>query len=351
MRKMMDERAPISLARRQRMIYGGGLAALVAVMVWFSIGLLFLQTHAEDSSPQASAQDSYTGQWIIEPAREASLLHLTLTYSSEKRGRGQSMDSFSLSPEQLRGLTSAQLMSAGTNVQFQLVRDAGTFNCEGWFKGGRGSGHFVFAANPAFVTELRKRNYEAPSDAQLFKLAMSDTGLALLDELQAQGYERPSLDQLVRMGDHGVSLEYVRALKAQGYNVQSVDLLTRMVDHGVSTSFIKELEALGYKRLPVETLIRTVDHGVTPDYIQELAALGHRDLSLEQLTRLVDHGVNVRFIKEIEAAGYGRPTLDQLVRMQDHGVNVRFIEKMKARGFDKLTIDEMIKMADHGFND
>jgi archaellum component FlaD/FlaE len=349
--KSTDERAPISLARKRRMIYGGGLAALVAVMVWFSIGLLFLQTHAEDSSTQTRVQDSYTGQWIIEPAREASLLHLTLTYSSEKRGRGQSINSFSLSPEQLRGLTSAQLMSAGTNVQFQLVRDAGTFNCEGWFKGGRGSGHFVFAANPAFVAELKKRNYEAPSDAQLFKLAMSDTGLALLDELQAQSYERPTLDQLVRMGDHGVSLEYVRALKAQGYTVQSVDLLTRMVDHGVSVSFIKELEALGYKRLPVETLIRTVDHGVTPDYIQELAALGHHDLPLEQLTRLVDHGVNVNFIKEIEAAGYGHPSLDQLVRMQDHGVNARFIEKMKARGFDKLTIDELVKMADHGFND
>lgn len=351
MRKMMDEREPISLTRKRRMIYGGGFAALVAVMVWFSIGLVFLQTHAEDSSPQTRADDAYTGQWIIEPAREANLLHLTLTYSSEKRGRGHSMTSFSLSPEQLRGLTPAQMMSAGTNVQFQLVRDAGTFNCEGWFKDGRGSGHFVFASNPAFVAELRKRNYEAPTEAQLFSLAMSDTGIALLDELQAQGYERPTLDQLVRMGDHGVRLEYVRALKAQGYSVQSVDLLTRMVDHGVSLSFIKELEALGYKRLPVETLIRTVDHGVTPDYIQELAALGHRELTLEQLTRLVDHGVNVRFIKEIEAAGYGHPSLDQLVRMQDHGVNARFIEKLKARGFNNLTIDELIRMADHGFND
>jgi len=350
-KKMMDDREPTSFARKQRLVYGIGFAALVAVMVWFSIGLLFLRTHAADSSPQTRAEDAYTGQWIVEPAREAGLLHLTLTYSSEKRGRGQSMDSFSLSPEQLRGLTPAQMMSAGTNVQFQLVREAGTFNCEGWFKGGSGSGHFVFASNPAFVAELRKRGYEAPSEAQLFKLAMSDVGIALLDELQAQGYERPTLDQLVRMGDHGVSLEYVRALKAQGYSVQSVDLLTRMVDHGVSISFIKELEALGYKRLPVETLIRTVDHGVTPGYIQELAALGQRDLTLEQLTRLVDHGVNVSFIKEIEAAGYGRPSLDQLVRLQDHGVNARFIEKMKARGFNNLTIDELVKLADHGFND
>ena len=348
--KKMNECEQAGLADRRRIVYGIGLA-FVAVMVWFGIGLLVLRAHAEVSSTQARTEDSYTGQWVIEPARDTSLLNLTLMYSSEKRGRGQNITSFSTSPEQLRGLTAAQMTSAGANVQFQIVRDAGTFNCEGWFKSGRGSGHYVFAANPAFVAEMRRRNYEAPTDAQMFRLAMSDTGLALLDELQAEGYDRPTLDQLVRMGDHGVRVEYVRALKAQGYSVQSVDLLTRMVDHGVSISLIKELEGLGYKQLPVETLIRAVDHGVTPDYIRELAALDHRDLPLEQLTRLVDHGVTVKFIKEIEAAGYGRPPLDQLVRMQDHGVNARFIEKVKARGFNNLTIDEMIKLADHGFND
>jgi hypothetical protein len=348
--KKMNECEQIGLIERRRVVYGISLA-FVAVMVWFGIGLLFLRTHAEVSSPQTRTEDAYAGQWVIEAGRDAGFLNLTLMYSSEKRGRGQNTTSFRAAPEQLRGLTAAQMMSAGSNVQFQIVRDAGTFNCEGWFKSGRGSGHYVFASNPAFVAELRRRNYEAPTEAQLFRLAMSDTGLALLDELQAQGYERPTLDQFVRMGDHGVSLDYVRALKAQGYSVQSVDLLTRMVDHGVSISFIKELESLGYKQLPVETLIRTVDHGVTPDYIRELAAFDHRDLSLEQLTRLVDHGVSVRFIKEIEAAGYGRPSLEQLVRMQDHGVNARFIEKMKARGFNNLTIEEMIKLADHGFKD
>jgi hypothetical protein len=337
-------------AERRRMIYGMGLAALLAVAVWFGIGLAFLRTHADASLPQAQADETYTGQWIIEPEREANWLHLTLMYS-HKQGRGQSMHSNRIAADQLRGLGSAQMMSAGTNVQFQIVRDAGTFNCEGWFKSGRGSGHFVFAANPSFVAELKRRNYEAPTEAQLFRLALSDTGLALLDELQAQGYERPTLDQLVRMGDHGVSLDYVRALKSQGYSVQSVDLLTRMVDHGVTVSFIKELEALGYKNLPVPTLIRTVDHGVTPAYIQELAALGYRDQPLEQLTRLVDHGVTAPFIREVEAAGLGRPPLEQLVRMQDHGVNARFIEKMKGRGFTNLTIDELVRLADHGFND
>jgi hypothetical protein len=43
---------------------------------------------------------------------------------------------------------------SGTNVQFQLKRDAGTFNFEGWFKDGNGSGHFTFTPSSAFASEL-----------------------------------------------------------------------------------------------------------------------------------------------------------------------------------------------------
>ncbi|MGA9769498.1 MAG: hypothetical protein WBV94_10685 [Blastocatellia bacterium] len=323
--------------------YAIRLSALVAAMILLTSYISTFHTRA---------QDSYTGQWIIEPERASNQLQLTLTYSAEKSGskwgRGSSITSFGIAPEQLRGLTQSQMMAAGSNVQFQLVRDAGTFNCEGWFKQGKGSGHFQFASNAAFVSELRKRNYESPTEAQLFSLAMNDVGVAFIEELRAQGYDRHTLDQLVRMGDHGVSLEYLRELKAQGYTVQSVELVTRMVDHGVSISFVREMDALGYKHMPVETLIRTVDHGVTPGFIKELESLGHSRLPLEQLTRLVDHGVGPRFIKEIEEAGYGRPSLDQLVRMQDHGVSARFIKKMKSRGFDNVTIEELIKLADNG---
>jgi hypothetical protein len=348
--KKVSECEQASFSQKRRMVYSMGLAALAAVAFWFGIGLLFLKTHADVSPAQAREVNTFTGQWTIAPTREPGLLNLNLMYSNEKRGRGQSITGSNISPAQLRGLTPEQMASGGTNVQFQIVRDAGTFNCEGYFKNGRGSGSFTFAGNPDFVAELRRRSYEAPTEEQLFKLAMSGAGIALLDELQAQGYERPTLDQFVRMGDHGVSIDYVRDLKAEGYSVQSVDLLTRMVDHGVTVNFIRELASLGYKELPVETLVRTVDHGVKPDYIRDLATLGHRDLPLAQLTRMVDHGVTTQFIREVEAAGYGRPSPEQLTRMVDHGVNARFIEKAKARGYNNLTIDELVRLADHGFD-
>ena len=89
-----------------------GLTALISFVL---VGCLF----------QTSAQDSRSGQWIIDTTRGSSQYQLTLNYSSTKRGFGNNISSFSVSPDRLPGLTSAQIMSSGSPVRFQLVRDAG----------------------------------------------------------------------------------------------------------------------------------------------------------------------------------------------------------------------------------
>src|SRR5262245_51919420 len=100
---------------------------------------------------QTPAQESRSGQWIIDTTRGNGKYQITLSYRSDSNGHGNSTTSQRIEPDRLRGLSSAQIMSSGTQVQFQVVRDAGTFNCEGWFKDGKGSGHFVFAPSPAFA--------------------------------------------------------------------------------------------------------------------------------------------------------------------------------------------------------
>jgi len=49
-------------------------------------------------------------------------------------------------------------------VQFQLKRDAGAFNFEGWFKDGNGSGHFIFAPDRSFAAQLNAQGFGSPSD-------------------------------------------------------------------------------------------------------------------------------------------------------------------------------------------
>ena len=62
----------------------------------------------------------------------------------------------SFNPSVFRGLPTEQIMSATqTMVRFDIVRDAGTFACEGYFRDGRGSGTFVFQPNPEFRARMQ----------------------------------------------------------------------------------------------------------------------------------------------------------------------------------------------------
>ncbi len=93
---------------------------------------------------------------MIEFKTSDAEVQLTMRVRREREGGVQLHNTgFGITPDQLIGLTREQMMSAtGTNVSFQLKRDAGTFNFEGWFKQGNGSGHFTFTPNSSFASEL-----------------------------------------------------------------------------------------------------------------------------------------------------------------------------------------------------
>jgi hypothetical protein len=268
-----------------------------------------------DDITYSNPQETTANQWLIEYRTGEENVHLTMRYTRKRDNSfGYSDTGFMIGPDRLVGLTREQAMSAGTNVRFQLKRDAGTFNFEGWFKEGNGSGHFTFSPNASFAAELNKQGYGTPTAEQQLSMAMQDAGFDLINELKAQGYEQPTLDQLVKMGNHGLRVEYVQGLKQLGYSLKSVDFLIKMRDHGVTPSFIRELAGLGYTGLAPEELIRTRDHGVTPRFINEFMAAGYSKLTLNEWITLRDHGVSTKFIQEFEALGYSEQSEALLCR-------------------------------------
>src|SRR5687767_15522298 len=117
----------------------------VALILVLALGVGVACYSASDvtfSNPQTTAN-----QWLIEFRTDEGKVHLTMHYRREREnGRfNHSSTGFGIALDQLTGLTRDQIMSsAGNVVRFQLKRDAGTFNFEGWFKDGNGSGHFTF---------------------------------------------------------------------------------------------------------------------------------------------------------------------------------------------------------------
>ena len=233
-----------------------------------ALSALFLGCLAASSGLTAAvAQERFEGQWLVEFKPDGKV-SLTMRYRESRTGddgrrHESSWDTtHGVEPDKLQGLAREQVFSAaGTNVRFELRRDAGAFVCEGWFKQGNGSGHFTFVPDRAFAAELSRRGVGNPEDRQLFSLARADVGLALLDEIKSQGYERPTLEQLVRVRDHGVTVEYVRELKGLGYTRLPVEDLVRLRDHGVTASFIRRVKERRSDTPAVEELINLRDRG------------------------------------------------------------------------------------------
>jgi hypothetical protein len=297
----------------------------------------------------SNPQDSAAYQWLGEYKTTESKIQLTLRYRRLRdSGFSYSDTGFSSTLDQLIGLTREQVFSSGTNVKFQLKRDAGAFNLEGWFKDGNGSGHFTFSPNASFAAELDKQGFGRPTDEQLLSLAMNDTGFAFINELKAQGYDTSTVDQLVKLGNHGVNLDYLQGLKAMGYSVKSTELVTKMRDHGVNLSFIRGLADLGYTNLAPEELIRTKDHGVSPKFITEFVAAGYNRLTLDEWITLKDHGVSTSFVAELKELGYQRLPIEDLRNMKDHGVSGAFIQELKELGYTNVPVELLIRLKDHG---
>jgi len=164
--------------------------------------------------PILSAQRSVPsdGQWLIEPADHSGRVQLTIRYGEGRHSSNWGRD---VPVRDLVGLSAADRGGSGATVHFKIVRSAGTLTCEGWFAGGRGSGHFTYQPNPDFVAELAKRGINAPTAWEQFEMTMAGVGLELVDELQRQGYARPTAGELARMATHGVDLEYVRDIGAR----------------------------------------------------------------------------------------------------------------------------------------
>src|SRR5262249_2554285 len=115
-------------------------------------------------------------------------------------GGGLSNSSVIFDPAVFRGLTAAQMASPiQTAARFDIVREAGTIACEGYFQSGRGSGTLVFQPNPDFRAQMSRLGFQDISDNQLFNMAVHDVGPRYAGELRAAGVTVSSTSQLMSM--------------------------------------------------------------------------------------------------------------------------------------------------------
>jgi hypothetical protein len=336
----IDQFSPVNLRSRGRF---GSL--LVATLLVFSS--LVAVASAKFINTNHAAQNSITGEWLIEFNRKNSdEVQFTVIRRSASGGQHNSSNGIPLN--ELQGLTRQQAFGAGTQVNFRLVREAGTFQCEGIFREGKGAGHWTLTPSQSFVSAMQSRGYDNLSEDDLFSAALFDINIKSIEDLKAAGYDRLSFKELVEANIFKVTGEFVREMKSAGFENLSLKQLVEARIFKVDSQYVKEVQAMGFGPQPLKTLVEMRIFNITPEFIREMRSMGFENLSLKQLTELSIHKVTPEFVNGIKAEGFPSISSRQAVDLKIHGVDGDFIKRVKAKGFNDVSLNKLVELRIHG---
>ena len=295
-------------------------------------------------APQTQTQQSQlSGEWVAElkPSKPGAI---NFTFHRRSEGGGFSMTGDWLPLSELQGLSADAATTARTNVTFNIVREAGTFQCEGYFREGKGAGFWTLTPSRNFIAAMRTRGYDRLSDEDLLRAALHNLTTKYVDELKAAGYDRLSFQELNRAVTHDVTAQYIREMAAAGYQGLTIEELVRARNHDVDADYVKQVRAMGFDRQPLETLIRLRNHEITQEFINQMRSIGFDNLSIEELIRLKNHEITAEFVNGLKEEGYAPIDAETAVRLKNHDIDRDYIRRVKAKGFTGLSLDQLIRL-------
>ncbi|HEX8246973.1 MAG TPA: hypothetical protein VF599_02220 [Pyrinomonadaceae bacterium] len=326
-------------SRRAPLLLSFGLLAILAVIM--------ITGEKAGSVGAQAAQKQIKGEWNAEFDRnKAGEIHFRFQ-------RRSANGSFNMTGENLRvgelqGLPAAARAAARIDVSFNIVREAGTFACEGYFSEGRGTGFWTLTPSEKFVAEMRARGYGNLTEENLLSAALHDLTIKYLEDLKAAGYDKLTFEQLRRAQTHDITVQYIREMKAAGYENLTVEELVRARNHNIDAAFVSDARAMGFERQPLEKLIRMRNHDITREFIDEMKSAGFENLSIDGLIRLKNHDVTADFISEIKAEGYADVSAETAIRLKNHEVDREFIRRAKSQGYNNASLEELIRLRNRG---
>lgn len=291
----------------------------------------------------AQAQNTLTGQWTAELNRSKPG-EIQISYHRRSEGGGSSMWGKTVPLGELQGLTADAALSTKANVNFNVVRQAGTFACEGYFREGKGAGFWTFTPSQSFVAAMRERGYGNLTEEDLLRAALHNLTTNLIEDLKSLGYDRLEFKQLLRASSHQITPEFIREMQSAGYPGLTMEELIRASNHEINSRYVREVRAMGFDKQPLEKLIRLRNHDITQDFINRMRTAGFDNLSVEQLIRLKNHSITPEFVNGVKAEGFTDIPVETAVRLKNHDVDRDYIRRVKARGFNDLTLEQIIRL-------
>ena len=269
------------------------------------------------------AQAPVTGTWTADTrngkedkAENAGKIHLSFERRTE-HGRNQNGSSYAL--DDLQGLIREQTRDG--KVNFRLVREAGTIECEGSFTNGQGSGTFRFTPNQSYVDAMRSRGFDFE------KLSKHDDGDG---------------DRLLSAALINVTTALADDLKSSGFTLDVEDLFKAAI-FKVDGKFMAEMKATGFPNLTMEELVKARIFKIDPDFVKKVTDMGFGTKDFEQLVKYSIFKVTPEYLSELKAAGLNNLDSEDVVKSRIFKIDPEFIRKAKAED-PNVTMEQLVQM-------
>ena len=232
------------------------------------------------------------GTWAIEPAlgpnRTPIPDRIQLVFFLP-RGGITSHDS-AFDPSVFRGLTPAQMASpVRTATRFEIVREAGSFVCEGYFEAGYGRGTYLFQPNPGFSAQMLAMGLQDDiEERRLLDMALHEVGPRLLGEFRDAGISVSTVSELMSMRIQGVTGDYVREMRQMFPSASSRDMVKMRVQ-AIWPDYAQEMRQM-YPSVSIRELINMKVQGIWPDYVREVRQV-YPSASIQDVINMKIRGV------------------------------------------------------------
>ena len=266
-------------------------------------------------APASRGAAQFKGNWTIMPSEQPGQVHFGLIHHRD----GHNSQSQSDWPAgEFLGL---DLTAPGKrDVKFNIARDAGRFECEGYMNDSEGAGIFHFTPDAQYPKAMDALGFGGVDDEMQFHMAVHDVSLAFARALKTEKITGLTTEMLLAFRIHGVTPQFIREIRAAGLEAESSDKLVAFRIHGVTPQMVNEVRKSGMS-VSEDELIAFRIHGVTPAFIAKVETLGYKNLEPEQLVAMRIHGVTPEYINELEAKGLRNLTIDQMVNLRIHGID------------------------------
>ena len=249
-----------------------------------------------------------------ERSDDARKLYLSFERRTERGGRSNMGSNYDYS--ELQGLTREQALADGP-VRFRLVREAGTIECEGSFRAGRGSGTFRFTPNAGFVSAMKARGFDFEKDDghmfgddrdherenRLFAAATLNVTTALADDLLSADFGKLETEDLFKAAIFKVNSKFMREMKESGFPGLGMEELVKARIFKIDANFVREAARMGFDKEPFESLVKMRIFKVTPEFVAEVRGEGLQDLTVEDLVKMKIFKIDADFIRRARADG------------------------------------------------